>query len=44
VIFDKALREVGGERNPDQFSLEYHDVALADLSRMNTAAPPPRRP
>jgi hypothetical protein len=33
AVFDKALREVGGERNPDQFTLEYHDVALADLSR-----------
>lgn len=33
VVFDKALHEVGGERNPDQFTLEYHDVALTDLSR-----------
>lgn len=31
VVFDKALREVGGERNRDQFTLEYHDVALTDL-------------
>jgi hypothetical protein len=35
VVFGKALREIGGERNPDQFALEYPDVALADLSRMN---------
>lgn len=32
VVFDRALREVGGERNRDQFELEYHDTALTDLS------------
>jgi hypothetical protein len=44
MVFDRALREVGDERNADQFSLEYQDVALADLSLMNTAAPLRRRP
>jgi hypothetical protein len=33
VVFDRALREVGGERNRDQFALEFNDVALSDLSR-----------
>jgi hypothetical protein len=35
VVFDRALREVGGERNRDQFELEYHDTALTDLSLPN---------
>ncbi len=33
VVFDRALHEVGGERNRDQFELEYKDAALSDLSR-----------
>lgn len=33
VVFDQALREVGGERNRDQFELEYNDAALSDLHR-----------
>jgi hypothetical protein len=33
VVFDRALREVGGERNRDQFELEYKDAALSDLAR-----------
>jgi hypothetical protein len=34
VVFDRALHEVGGERNRDQFELEYNDVALTDLPRL----------
>ena len=33
VLFDKALRQVGGEGNRDQFGLEYNDVGLSDLLR-----------
>ena len=33
VLFTKALHEVGGEGNRDQFALEYNDVELSDLSR-----------
>jgi hypothetical protein len=33
VVFDRALREVGGERNRDQFELEYDNTALSDLPR-----------
>jgi len=32
-VFDKALREVGGEGDRDQFALEYHDAVLSNLSR-----------
>ena len=33
VLFNLALHEVGGEGNRDQFTLEFNDVALSDLSR-----------
>lgn len=33
VVFNDALREVGGEANRDQFVLEYNDSALTDLHR-----------
>jgi hypothetical protein len=33
VLFNRALHEVGGEGNRDQFALEYNDVVLSDLSR-----------
>jgi hypothetical protein len=33
VLFNRALHEVGGEGNRDQFTLEYNDVELSDLSR-----------
>lgn len=33
VAFNKALHEVGGETNRDQFALEYNDIELSDLSR-----------
>lgn len=33
VVFNRALHEVGGEGNRDQFALEYNDVDLSDLSR-----------
>jgi len=33
VLFNRALHEVGGEGNQDQFALEYNDVELSDLSR-----------
>lgn len=33
VVFNRALREVGGASNRDQFALEYDDVELSDLSR-----------
>jgi hypothetical protein len=33
VLFNRALHEVGGEGNRDQFALEYGDVELSDLSR-----------
>jgi hypothetical protein len=33
VLLNKALHEVGGEGNRDQFALEYNDVELSDLSR-----------
>ena len=33
VLFTRALHEVGGEGNRDQFALEYSDIELSDLSR-----------
>lgn len=33
VVYNKALHEVGGEGKQDQFSLEFNDVELSDLSR-----------
>lgn len=33
VVFNRALHEVGGEANRDQFALEYNDLELSDLSR-----------
>lgn len=33
VVFNKALHEVGGEPNRDQFALEFNDIVLSDLSR-----------
>lgn len=33
VLFNKALREVGGEPNRDQFALEFNDIVLSDLTR-----------
>lgn len=33
VVFNKAIHEVGGGGNRDQFSLEYNDIELSDLSR-----------
>ena len=33
VLFNKALHEVGGEPNRDQFALEYNDIVLSDLTR-----------
>lgn len=33
VLFNKALQEVGGQGNQDQFALEFNDIELSDLSR-----------
>jgi hypothetical protein len=33
VVFEQALREVGGEGRRDQFALEFKDRELTDLSR-----------
>jgi hypothetical protein len=33
VVFDEALAKVGGQSSPDQFSLEYGNERLTDLSR-----------
>lgn len=33
VAFNKALHEVGGESNRDQYALEFNDIVLDDLAR-----------
>jgi hypothetical protein len=32
-VFDRALKLVGGQGQPDQFALEYHDQPLTQLDR-----------
>jgi hypothetical protein len=32
-VFDRALKLVGGHRDADQFTLEYHDEPLTQLDR-----------
>lgn len=33
VVFNRALHEVGGEPNRDQYTLEFNDIVLDDLAR-----------